>query len=79
MAWIRDPQAIEPGTVRPNMGVTPRHARDIAAYPYTLGDPAEPGPPHLFPGAVAPPVGSREINVKKFDGRSTRMSAADRA
>lgn len=36
IAWIRVPQAIEPGTVMPNMGVTPEDARDIAAYLYTV-------------------------------------------
>lgn len=34
--WIRYPQAIEPGTVMPNMGVTEQDARDIAAYLYSL-------------------------------------------
>ena len=36
MAWIQNPQAIEQGTVMPNMGVSARDARDIAAYLYTL-------------------------------------------
>jgi cytochrome c len=34
--WIQFPQAIEPGTAMPNMGVTEQDARDIAAYLYTL-------------------------------------------
>jgi cytochrome c1 len=34
--WIRFPQAIEPGTAMPNMGVTEPDAQDIAAYLYTL-------------------------------------------
>jgi cytochrome c1 len=34
--WIRDPQAIEPGTAMPNLGVSEPTARDIAAYLYTL-------------------------------------------
>ena len=34
--WIMQPQAVEPGTVMPNMGVTDSDARDIAAYLYTL-------------------------------------------
>lgn len=34
--WISVPQAIEPGTVMPNLGVTEGQARDIAAYLYTL-------------------------------------------
>lgn len=36
--WLQDPQAIEPGTAMPNMGVTEQIARDIGAYLYTLGD-----------------------------------------
>jgi cytochrome c len=34
--WIQDPQAIEPGTAMPNMGVTNQDARDVAAYLFTL-------------------------------------------
>ena len=34
--WIEMPQAIEPGTAMPNLGVTEGSARDIAAYLYTL-------------------------------------------
>jgi cytochrome c1 len=34
--WIRFPQAIEPGTVMPNLGVTEQDARDMGAYLYTL-------------------------------------------
>lgn len=34
--WIQVPQAIEPGTAMPNLGVTEQHARDIAAYLYTI-------------------------------------------
>lgn len=33
-AWIRDPQAVTPGTVMPDLGVDARDARDIAAYLY---------------------------------------------
>ncbi len=36
ITWIMAPQAIEPGTAMPNMGVTNGQARDIAAYLYTL-------------------------------------------
>ena len=36
VAWIMNPQAIEPGTAMPNLGVRARDARDIAAYLYTL-------------------------------------------
>jgi len=34
--WIEVPQAIEPGTAMPNLGVPENAARDIAAYLYTL-------------------------------------------
>jgi cytochrome c2 len=34
--WIQHPQAVEPGNVMPEMGVTEADARDIAAYLYTL-------------------------------------------
>lgn len=34
--WIQHPQAIEPGNVMPEMGVTDDDARDIVAYLYTL-------------------------------------------
>jgi len=34
--WIEAPQTIEPGTAMPNLGVSERTARDIAAYLYTL-------------------------------------------
>ena len=34
--WIRAPQSVVPGTAMPDMGVSERDARDIAAYLYTL-------------------------------------------
>ncbi|HEY0483908.1 MAG TPA: c-type cytochrome [Kofleriaceae bacterium] len=34
--WIRHPQAVEPGNVMPDMGVTEADARDIAALLYRL-------------------------------------------
>lgn len=34
--WIRDPQAIEPGTAMPNLQVDEQSARDIVAYLYSL-------------------------------------------
>lgn len=34
--WIRNPQAFEPGTAMPDMGVSEEDARDIASYLYTL-------------------------------------------
>ena len=30
--WIQAPQAVEPGTAMPDLGVTERESRDIAAY-----------------------------------------------
>ena len=37
VAWIVNPQAIEPGTAMPNLGVTADEALDMAAYLFTLG------------------------------------------
>lgn len=34
--WIENPPAVDEHTVMPNLGVTPRDARDIAGYLYTL-------------------------------------------
>jgi cytochrome c2 len=34
--WLRNPQAIVPGNAMPDMGLSERDARDIAAYLYTL-------------------------------------------
>jgi cytochrome c len=51
--WIRNPQAIHPGSAMPDLGVTEADARDIAAYLYTLG--ANPlGPPHPIPARHLP-------------------------
>jgi cytochrome c1 len=36
IAWIKDPQALEPGVAMPDMDVTDQDARDIAAYLLTL-------------------------------------------
>jgi mono/diheme cytochrome c family protein len=38
VAWIANPQGIEPGTAMPNLGVSPQQAEDMAAYLYTLGN-----------------------------------------
>lgn len=35
MRWIRDPQAVVPGNVMPQMGLSERDTRDIAEYLYT--------------------------------------------
>ncbi len=53
VAWILDPKRIEAGTMMPDMGVSEAGARDIAAYLYTLRDPALGGPPRLFRLPVA--------------------------
>jgi cytochrome c2 len=34
--WIENPQAVEPGTAMPDLGIPPAEARSIAAYLYTL-------------------------------------------
>ena len=34
--WIENPQAIDPGTAMPVLGVTEEEARDMAAYLYTI-------------------------------------------
>jgi cytochrome c2 len=36
IAWIMDPQVIEPGNAMPNMGIGNGDARDIAAYLYSI-------------------------------------------
>lgn len=48
--WIVSPQAIDPSTAMPSVGVDVQGARDIAAYLYTLQDGAL-GPPHLLPAS----------------------------
>ena len=34
--WLQNPQAFAPGNAMPNLGVTPKDARDITAYLFTL-------------------------------------------
>jgi cytochrome c len=36
VAWIMDPQALDPGVAMPDMGVSEEDARDVAAYLLTL-------------------------------------------
>ncbi len=36
IAWIHNPQAIQPGNAMPNVGMSEEEARHIAAYLYTL-------------------------------------------
>ena len=53
VSWIREPQATDPETVMPNLGVPDKDARDMAAYLYTLSsDPL--GPPHVISPRVLP-------------------------
>jgi len=37
IAWLRDPQAISPGSAMPALGLSQAEARDAAAYLFTLG------------------------------------------
>lgn len=46
--WIRDPQALRPGTAMPDLNVGAQDARDIAAYLYA-DHAGGLGPPHLLP------------------------------
>jgi cytochrome c1 len=34
--WVRAPEAIDPATAMPNLGLTEQQARDVAAYLFTL-------------------------------------------
>ncbi len=34
--WVRDPHKVEMHTAMPTLGLTPKEARDVAAYLYTL-------------------------------------------
>ncbi len=49
IAWLRDPQAISPGSAMPSLGLTEREARDAAAYLYTIGT-AQPVPAGMVLG-----------------------------
>jgi cytochrome c2 len=69
VAWLRDPQAISPGSAMPDTGLDEAGARDVAAYLYTLGQaqavpagmplgPGDAGPqaePRIRPRQPAPP------------------------
>lgn len=37
VAWLRDPQAMSPGTAMPNLGLTEAEARDAAAFLFSIG------------------------------------------
>ncbi len=45
VAWLLDPQSLEPGTVMPRVGLSPAQAYDVAAYLYTLGEATRLEPP----------------------------------
>ncbi|MFW6079086.1 MAG: c-type cytochrome [Gemmatimonadota bacterium] len=49
--WLREPDAVEPGTAMPDLGLTETEARDIAAFLYTLGERRPPAPVDSFPAA----------------------------
>ncbi len=36
VAWIQNPQAMKPGTIMPNTGISEEDARNVAQYLYTL-------------------------------------------
>jgi cytochrome c2 len=36
LLWLRNPQAVFPGNAMPDMGLSDKEARDVAAYLYTL-------------------------------------------
>ncbi|WP_426955789.1 c-type cytochrome [Muricoccus radiodurans] len=57
VAWLRDPQAISPGSAMPSTGLTEAEARDAAAYLLTLGArrlPAVPAGMPLGPDSEGP-------------------------
>lgn len=45
VAWIMDPDVLEPGTAMPDLDVSEAEARDIAAYLFTLRDTETGGDP----------------------------------
>lgn len=36
LLWLQNPQALEPGTIMPDVGLSEQEARDVGAYLYTL-------------------------------------------
>jgi cytochrome c2 len=52
VAWLRDPQALSPGSAMPSLGLDEAEARDAAAYLFTLGAArAQPVPAGMIRGA----------------------------
>ncbi|HEX9106312.1 MAG TPA: c-type cytochrome [Longimicrobiales bacterium] len=45
VAWLLNPQAVEPKTAMPRVGLTSAQALDVAAYLYTLGEATQLEPP----------------------------------
>jgi len=59
VAWLRDPQAIAPGSAMPNLGLTEAEARDAAAYLFTLGT------DQLPPVPAGLPLGPKEASPRE--------------
>ena len=78
--WIREPQQVESGTNMPNLNVSERDARDIAAYLYSqhhsgssdVGQHAHPQPPRS-----PSPSASLEPQDRDFLERATQGSTAE--
>src|SRR5690606_9921379 len=49
IAFIMNPDTIEPGTGMPDLGVSEEEARHMAAYLYTIGKREDVNAPHLLP------------------------------
>jgi cytochrome c len=58
VTWIQSPRSVDPGTLMPNLGVSARQARDIAAYLYSIGPHPSVAPPPW------PPI-SRETDMRR--------------
>jgi hypothetical protein len=66
--WIRNPPAVKPRTLMPNLGVTESDARDIAAYLSTLR--AEPVAVRMVRGFIERAVGRQVPDPRGGAGRS---------
>lgn len=67
--WLRNPQAVTPRTLMPNLGVTEADARDIAAYLATLR--AEPAAVRIARGFIERALG-RQVPDPKADAGEPR-------
>jgi cytochrome c2 len=65
--WIRTPEAIEPKTAMPNLGLTDREARAVAAFVLTtpLAEPVKEAVPPRLP-VLDRPVSYQEVSTKVF-------------